>query len=461
MLLKLFIFIAISLSALLAFFAGGWSVLTMLVVIAIITITAAVFFNRKASIYLLIILVPIAKNFEGFEFHTSWATVSDLFPLFPWIVVVSMAWLLIEKAAKIKEQDLSTPLDFFLFFFLFWALISILWAPNLPHSLFQTFLLLINILLFYLIAASLQDESLHRNMVKVLIFWGVVVAALSIISLHYLEETYQGSYELNEIISFSYALKHHATRAMAIANPNSTALFLNLVIAFSFCLFFSLRNNFKRYLLFLALIFLAYGVLETKSKAGVISLILMVFFFHLAIHTVRKNFIRNFLLSFSILASLFIVQNIAIERTARILESQEMSLEARFNLWEKGFAEFMQRAPGWGLSIGGLIYYKDPLPHAHSIYFSTFFDLGLVGFILLLGLMLVLVIKIPRLLRFQETYAQMMLMASTGCFLVIALHGLVDFSYMDPVIWLFLGITIATFKLVEKEIDYTKTSRLP
>ncbi len=448
--------IAILIGQLLLLFAMVSSLPTMLVVAALIGLTFAALLKKAMRVYLLIILVPIAANFSGFTFRTTWATASDIFPLFPWFVIVSMAGLLIEKTARIKEYDFSTPFDFVIVFFIFWALISVFWAsdPYTYHTLFEFSLLFVNFLLFYLIATLLKDENLHKNSIIVFIIWGFVVAVLSIVSLHFLEETYKWTYDLSNAITFEYAFKHSETRIKAIMNPNLTALFLNLVIAFSFCLFLWLKKRlgiFKKFLFFLVIIFLVYGVLETKSKAGIGSMILMFLFFLIVIHTLRRNFIINFLVSLFIFISLFVIQNISIGRTPRILESEEMSLDARLNIWKMGIKSFISESHGWGLGIGGLVYYNDPLPHAHSIYFSTIFDLGVVGFILLSGLIIALIIKLSRLLSLQETYSQMMLMAAGGGFVAIGIQGIVDFSYMQPIIWLFLGITMATFKLVETE----------
>ncbi|MBI3008509.1 MAG: O-antigen ligase family protein [Candidatus Omnitrophica bacterium] len=448
--------IAILIGQLLLLFAMVSSVPAMLIVAALIYLTLIVLLKKTMRVYILIILVPIAANFSGLTFRATWATASDILPIFPWFAIVSMVGLLIEKSTRIREYDFSTQLDFVVIFFVFWALISVFWAsdPYAYHTIFEFSLLFVNFLLFYLIATLLKDENLHRNSIIVFIVWGFVVAVLSIVSLHFLEETYKWTYALSNTITFEYAFKHSETRIKAIMNPNLTALFLNLVIAFSFCLFLWLKKMLgilKKFLFFLVIIFLVYGVLETKSKAGIGSMILMFLFFLIVIHTLRRKFVINFFLSLFILVSLFIIQTMTIGRTPRILESEEMSLEARLNIWKMAMKSFISESHGWGLGIGGLIYYRDPLPHAHSIYFSTIFDLGLVGFILLSGLIIALIIKLSRLLSLQETYPQMMLVAAGGGFVAMGIQGIVDFSYMQPIIWLFLGITMATFKLVETE----------
>jgi O-antigen ligase len=104
-----------------------------------------------------------------------------------------------------------------------------------------------------------------------------------------------------------------------------------------------------------------------------------------------------------------------------------------------------------GLGTGGLRYYKDPLPHAHSIYFSTLFDFGVIGALLLVGLIIALITKLFKLISYQTTYAQIMLVASTGSLLVVGVHGLVDFNYLDYIVWWTLGMVTATILLVDHE----------
>lgn len=444
--------VSIILGPFVAFIALVWEFKTILIALALITIIAVAFFKRELSVYLVILLIPIGTNFIGLHLHYPWTEHIDLIPFFPWIVLASLAGVLMRKTAEVEEADFTTPVNIFVLAFLTWAFGGVLWAPNLYHTLYYLFILVIEIMMFYLVVVTQRrNEAAHRNMVKMLIACAVILAGLSIWSLYSLDKNITGSYILTDGLTLDYAIKHSESRAKAVSTPNSTGFFLNIAIAFSMGLFLCLKGRLKRTLLLLVIVFLVFGVLASKSKAAVGSLLILGLFFLVAFNSLRAKFTRNTIIFLSVIILLFTMQNIASSRTPRILGSGEMSFTARLQIWERGLHDFIAKAPGWGLGAGGFRYYRDPLPHAHSIYFSTFFDFGIVGILSLAGLIIALIARLLKFIPYQKTYAQMMLVASAGSLLVVLVHGLVDFSYLDHIVWWTLGMATGTILLVEDE----------
>jgi O-antigen ligase len=446
------IFASMMIGPFVAFTALAWNFQTILIALAFMTVIAVVFFKRELGLYLVIFLLPIGENFVGFQPHCPWAESTDLFPLCPLIIIPSMAGILMRKIAGLEDANFVTQINFFVMTFLAWAFVSVLWAPNIYHTLFQLSILISNVIMFYLFVSNLRkSEATLRKVVKILIFCAVILAFLSVVSMHFLKKDHFGVYYLNKSLSLNYAVKHSDFRGKILATPNNTACFLNVGIAFSICLLLCLKERKKRFLVTLIIVFLVFGVLETKSKAGVGSLIILGMFFLVVYHVLRKQFTRNLLLYSAIIISLFILQNVNDPKEPRVIGSQEMSFSARMEIWGRGLHEFINRAPGWGLGIGGLRYYRDPMPHGHSIYFSTFFDFGLIGILLLIGMIIVLIFNAYRFIAYQNTYAQNMFVASVGSLLVVGVHGLVDFTYLDFTLWFVLGVATGTLLLVEEE----------
>jgi hypothetical protein len=48
-----------------------------------------------------------------------------------------------------------------------------------------------------------------------------------------------------------------------------------------------------------------------------------------------------------------------------------------------------------------------------------------------------------------------MSIAFFGGFIAVAIHGLVDFEYNTTSIWVFLGLLVGTFNLLNKEMQAT------
>jgi len=427
-----------------------WELKTLLIALALMTITALAFLKRELSLYLVVLLIPIEKNFVGIRSHYQWSELIDIMPLFPWIALAAMAGILMRKMAKISIADFATPVNSFILIFFVWACLGLFWARNLPHSLFQLLIQVSDIVVFYLVVVTLRkNEAAHRMTVKILIFIAVIMAGLSIWSLHFLQKEIGSTYILTKGLTLDYYIKHSNTRAKALCHPNMLACFLNIAIAFATGLLLSLKGIFKKSFLFIIIIFLVYGVLEAKSKAGLGCLIILGMFFLVAFNALRAKFSRNLLIFLSIVVGLFVAQNIANGRIPRVLGSEDVSIKSRLHIWGKGFHDLFVNAPGWGLGIGGFHYY--PYPHAHSIYFSTFFDFSIIGILSTAGLIIALIIRLLKLIPYQKTYAQLMLVAATGSLLVILVHGLVDFSYGYSTLWFALGLITVTILLVEEE----------
>ncbi len=428
-----------------------WQTNYILIALALAAVTLTVFFRRDLGFYLIVILVPVEATFIGFSFITPHLHTSDFLPLYPWFVMVVLAGILIRNAAGIKKMDISTPLDIIVGLFFLWATISLLWAPNITEALHDYLKFFVSISMFYVAVAVTQDRNIQKNSVIVLIIWGVVIAALSIASLHFLRSDYGEKYKLSQSIIFNLFIRHSNFRAKAITPPTYTVFVLNFALSFAICMFAWLKPGLKKILLFIGIIILMFGVLETKSKGGIGTMLIMITTFNIVLYSFRKKMIRNLLFYYVIFISLFIFQMQLEDRTPRIVGTEEMSFTVREHIWSHALREFLGKSPVGGLGIGGARYYVYPWPHGHSIYFTTFFDFGIIGVLLLAVLLFILFRTVLRSLTLQNTFPQMMLMGSFGCLLNIGVHGLVDYSYLDHFIWFFLGITMGALKLVEAE----------
>jgi O-antigen ligase len=90
-------------------------------------------------------------------------------------------------------------------------------------------------------------------------------------------------------------------------------------------------------------------------------------------------------------------------------------------------------------------------PHAHSIFFSTWFDFGLVGLLFMLWLTIYYARNLLPSLLAQRSRQQLVVSAMSGGLLVICLQGLVDFEYNTPSIWVYFALMTAALNLAAAE----------
>jgi O-antigen ligase len=210
----------------------------------------------------------------------------------------------------------------------------------------------------------------------------------------------------------------------------------------------------RRFILIVILILLVCSHFTTLSRAATVSLFIMIFFFLISFHNLRKKFVRNTIITAFILITLFvIVQNeriidIALQRISSV--GQEQSFEERLAWWTLVLNLFTKTI-GRGLGIGASYYYLNPAPHIHNIYLSILCDMGFIGFLLFVLFISFNAKKILQVIKYQRTFPDYIALALCGAMLAFLAQGLLDFHYNYINIWLIIGIIMGTLKLAKYE----------
>lgn len=447
--------------------------------------------NFKISLYFLLCLLPIAADSIGIHFKAPWNNpLTDIIPLYLPISLIAVAGLFFNKAARLQTYSVKNPFNKLFFILFCWAVLLILWVPNLSikaidsshgmqgrvitishkttplqHNLFQLFILANNILLFYLIINSIEKESFHRR-----IMWWWIMVGIFVAMFTFFVAYIDPAPNFIKIIKIWYntSLKIYLTpgpfRGSYFASPHLTALILNMFSGITFGMALAEKKKSRKVILGVITTFMMLSNLLTLTKGGLVGLLVMLHFFLLSFSSLRKNFFRNLILLYSILLVIFILQvriskEYKLQRTPRFLYTRGYigagSTRAKI-IWIPGFKYFI-RTGGTGLGVGTFSY-ATISPHAHSIYLSVLYDFGVVGVIIFAITVLILAKNYINMIRFQQTYLQIMFLACCGVLLAIGAHGFIDFEYNYPVIWLFMGLYTATFLLAQRELLALKKS---
>lgn len=443
-----------------------------------------IFVNRQWGLYVLIFTVPL--NIGAFNFRNNLAS-SHLLETacsipFSWLFVflVILAWL-VRGASKLGHREHIQPTEIvatelLLLLIICWNAITLFWTPNLFEGSIQFVKLLGNICIFSLFFYGIDSHESLRRVIWALLLLGVVLFVLSFFSvfgLKFIGQLGEGrfvmfwkySYVFNELIDFKSSWKGHLQRGTALMSFNSLPFLTNLIMAFGLGLLLATKEEEtgKRFLLKIILILLAFANLTSQSKGGLISLFVMVFFLFIIASTFRKKIIKNSFIFITGLTVLFmLIRILCAERGfTRIIDStSEFSLSLRIAWWQEMIVLLFQKTIGIGLGIGGTMFYLDPVPYIHSIYFSILCDMGVVGVVLVTFFIGIIVKEVLPIIKNQETFFQNVLLASCGAMIAIGVHGLVDFHYNYSVIWMFAGICMAVLRLAKQELVELKTTAL-
>ena len=266
--------------------------------------------------------------------------------------------------------------------FVLWSAGSIFWSFDRDGTLsrVQTYVQLLG-LIFILWDLYATQEALHAGMQAYVL--GACVSA--------------GSTILNYFTGQEAYVYSGGRYAGAGLNADDLALILALALSLAWYLATSLKNNATGRIL--KLVNLAYmpvglfAILLTASRMGVLAVVPVVLFVLVTSQQLplkaRVGAAAAFLLAFFLL--LPHIPEPAIARLSTISSSLEQGdLGGRVDLWRGVLGVFAEH-PLIGVGSGAIDAFPDVGAVAHNTFLSVLAELGLVGFILFLGVLMVVV----------------------------------------------------------------------
>ena len=288
--------------------------------------------------------------------------------------------VLIEMSISFKKNTLSIPNCFI---YLFVALIPTLLgiageATFYSYGRIVSFFLIVWGLLLFFNMKSISTKDLVCFFELYTLFAGIMMV-LSVTSGHMLNDRFSGIY----------------------ANPNQLSCIAVFTFIASAGLFFALKGKARRLLYGVFALLAAYCVLQTGSRMGAASLLLIIFIIPFILgkdNTVQTRIKQISLILFVGAIVLFILDRFEIVGLQRLLGTFDSNVESslgasRGDTWSDVYNIFSKKPLlGWGY---GQVNYKvfeakDTTYNwgIHSSYFSIICEMGIVGSLLFLGFFL-------------------------------------------------------------------------
>ena len=372
--------------------------------------------------------------------------VTDVFMLITFI-----SWIL-AKWAKIRGPYLHTPIDTPAKFFFLWIALSSLWATSLRETLIESIPLLGAFFGLYLSVNIIRTKKMFQLTIGAFIFIGVVNAIVAIVSLYCREH----SYLITKYNSFALAFNWNTiagARGYGLCFPQCTAHFLNLSIVLSLGLLLQAKGIKKIIFLLFIILILVTGHLTTISKGGFIGLIAGLIFFFINYKPLKGYLMTSFVLTIITIIVLFPlarfneVGKILTLGVARNIQSGSPTTATRLFVWKQTFPDVWDKTFGQGYGIGQMV-------PAHNIFFSVFFELGIVGFLIWLWLLIKFFYRIRTVTEMPiDSYYRTMLISLAAGIVAILSFGLVDLVYFDEITWTFFGIGMALINLANRSVN--------
>ena len=423
----------------------------------------------------LILLIPFTTASLYFSPKASWNfdiafKGIDLVPVYAFIVFAAGIGFLLKYFTTKGKACSGVYIALPVLLILTYAAITVFFSNSMPHSFFQFLILTMNVTIFFLVAGQIRNERDLRLAISTFIFSGLLQAGLH--ALFFFLDPYTQTHQISATWSFTLNIMGGFFQSSGMPmvdggfmDHHELALLANLTLAMAFGTLLNQTARPPRLLLILLMTGLVLVILHTQSRAGVGALIVMSSAGLWFAQSTRRYFCRGLLSFILIIIAAYYLQGLAIneitakETTPRlfVLGSKmvktrdvidpgiKIKQEGRTQLWVNSFKKFKDSAlTGFGV---GNLKKVSKAPHAHSIFLSFLFDFGVVGLLVIAWIVGALTKRIILLLPHQRSYPQKIALASGIGLVAIAFHGQFDFEYNTTLLWLYLGLTVASHKI--------------
>jgi putative inorganic carbon (hco3(-)) transporter len=240
-------------------------------------------------------------------------------------------------------------------------------------------------------------------------------------------------------------------------NPNAVALYLEPIagVALGFALFSNTSTS--RWIALATLAFVLPGLVCTLSRGALLAGAVVAVF---AIVSVRDMRLRLALLGTAVVSALVLSQvPFVAARLAHQLDPQHATFALRLAIW-RATLRMLRDHPLFGAGIGGyqtvMAHYRTrnlfPEPYAHTIFLTTWSEVGLLGLVAFAVIFIGLVWRAARSVGVAEGLYRPLLWGIIAAWVAFAVHGQFDSPYwkndLSLEFWLLVALEVVAIAAV-------------
>ncbi|TDI98455.1 MAG: hypothetical protein E2O76_07965 [Caldithrix sp.] len=338
----------------------------------------------------LVVLKPIWGLYLSTAAAYSGIASSVLQGLFlPLILFTTFAWILNFLSSK-DEQLVSAPQNKLLILWGAIMLFSSLYAVDIEMSMNSLYGFAKYLFFYFLIINLINSWNSIRQFIWIATATGFLMILYGIYTYLFSDSVGQNF----RLISF-------------VEDPNSLAIKLVPLVAFSYILIKTEHRLILKILSFLFLISMATAILFTLSRGGLLALFTVLFLIGLKEGQNRKNFV--IILGVIMLAILIVPWDLFLPRIKSISKlTSDVSIIQRLKILKGGVAMFFDH-PLFGVGVGNFLthskIYTNTLIHrvAHNSYLEVAAETGILGITFFLALLFMTLKKLRTCWKYLES----------------------------------------------------------
>lgn len=429
----------------------------------IVIIVSVCFVKPEILYYLTIFFIPIEAIHLDIYIRNSMHERIAFVNILLYITLIS--WFF-ARMAKTRSSRPTCSFELIIGFFMLWSTISLFWSDDKLHGIAELFLLCASAISIYLSMALIRNRRILNTALWVFIGTSIMNAIVSIYSTHTTFEKIS-LFDYQELsIMFLFNTSGINVRGHGFLHQNSTAVFITMAIFLVFGKILTSTSTKVRITLFIAILLMLTGCAATLSKGGLLGFISGCLFLIVQVSKLKRFFLTSILVILLLIIFSFFMSHLndivktidfGVSRTASSSEG-DTSTSTRLNYWTVGM-NLLNTSNGLGAGIGGYRQHNLPVAHAHSIYLSSLFDLGIIGFIvwfLILGGLFWRMLNLLK--RCNNKYWKDILICYAAGYISLLVSGIVDFEYTYLIVWSYLGLGMALANIIDKELTQSNVA---
>jgi O-antigen ligase len=351
-----------------------------------------------------------------------------------------------------RLQSLRTVYDIPILLLLVAGLVSVLIATDhrAALGLYKAYFIE-PVVLFYVASDLLRQRSDFRIL---LLGLGIGTSLFALLNIGYFIAAF-----LNNTVQYG------APPSAIYTSSNEVAMFLEPPAAFATALVLFSDERRERRLGLAWAACLAVALVLTFSRGAYLALAV---FAVLTLITVRPG-LRKPLLAIAVVAAALVVVTIVVASNTPLMESRFSYVALNYTLQTRSIIyvatwQMLTAHPILGLGLGGYLYMLHGFPeiYPHDVYLAFWAELGLLGLVAFLIILVGLLWRGWRALPAAAGFERALLWGALGTFVLWALHGIFDTPYwkndMSVEFWIVAAILVGTLRMIRR--DRTEPGRI-
>ena len=395
------------------------------------------------GLFACIVMLPLenVKLLWNTPFRTDTVEMISMFPIPALLTLVA---LILSRKTNLKGLFPS------LILFFAYATFSLFYTQDIYHGLNEYSKLTGNLIMVLVFVSLITDKTKLKQVFTVIAIMSFFMFILEVSS-QYVNGTEK--IKLMQDVYLQFQLPYHSKRPSGFASPGVVGNFLGVYALINIALLPMYGSKVKG-LLLVNVFLLSVGVVLTASKAALGTLIMGLFCLVFLAPRLRRHAIKwsaaivAFLLL--LLPVVYLLQQdvVMAKRISSAVTAGSSYLKERLTWWKIGFQSLID-SYFVGDGIGGYVKLIDPYPYAHSYYFSVIFDLGLIGFVIYMYILLrSLLVYVKSILLSRDGDVQFAAYCLFTAFLMTLVYGLVDEEYTYRLVFFFIAIGLSIRNII-------------